>query len=94
MRDMTSGFECFSRRALEYILARGLKSRAHFFQTEIKFALRHWNWIEVPINYTNPSARLGMGSIREAFSNLWALYRESRFAAPAAPDTAPGRRAA
>lgn len=94
MRDMTSGFECFSRRALEYILVRGLKSRAHFFQTEIKFALRYWHWVEVPIHYTNPSARLGMGSIREAFSNLWGLYRESCRVAPAIPEAAPGRRAA
>jgi dolichol-phosphate mannosyltransferase len=94
MRDMTSGFECFSRRALEYVLARGLKSRAHFFQTEIKFALRHWNWVEVPIIYTNPSARLGMGSIREAFSNLWALYQEARHAAQPIQEAVPGRRAA
>jgi dolichol-phosphate mannosyltransferase len=94
MRDMTSGFECFSRRALEHVLARGLKSRAHFFQTEIKFALRHWNWVEVPINYTNPSARLGMGSIGEAFRNLWDLFREARTAQPAAPETVTGRRAA
>lgn len=93
MRDMTSGFECFSRRALEYVLARGLQSRAHFFQTEIKFALRDWSWTEVPINYKNPSARLGMGSIREAIRNLWALYRESRTAVRS-PATAHGRRAA
>lgn len=95
MRDMTSGFECFSRRALEYVLARGLKSRAHFFQTEIKFALRHWNWVEVPIHYRNPSARLGLGSIREAFRNLWDLFREAHTATkPTGPASAAKRRAA
>jgi dolichol-phosphate mannosyltransferase len=77
MRDMTSGFECFSRRALEAVLAHGVRSRAHFFQTEIKFLLRHWNWREVPIHYTNPSKSVGAGSLKEAFRNLWALYREA-----------------
>src|SRR5262245_9455656 len=55
MKDMTGGFECFSRRALEAVLEHGVRSRAHFFQTEIKFLLRDWHWIEVPITYRNPS---------------------------------------
>jgi dolichol-phosphate mannosyltransferase len=78
MRDMTSGFECFSRRALEAVLTRGVRSRAHFFQTEIKFLMRDWKWVEVPIHYRNPSKRLGSSSLKEAFRNLWALYREKR----------------
>jgi dolichol-phosphate mannosyltransferase len=80
MKDMTGGFECFSRRALEAILAHGVRSRAHFFQTEIKFLLRHWNWTEVPITYRNPSKSVGTASLKEAFRNLWQLYRESRAA--------------
>jgi dolichol-phosphate mannosyltransferase len=75
MRDMTGGYECFSRRALEAVLARGVRSRAHFFQTEIKFMLRNFRWTEVPIHYHNPSARLGTSSLKEAFANLWHLYR-------------------
>ena len=78
MRDMTSGFECFSRRALEAVLARGVRSRAHFFQTEIKFLMRGWKWVELPIHYRNPSKRLGSSTLKEAFRNLWALYREGR----------------
>jgi dolichol-phosphate mannosyltransferase len=78
MRDMTSGFECFSRRALEAVLARGVRSRAHFFQTEIKFQMRDWNWTEVPITYRNPSRSVGVGSLKEALHNLWLLYRDSR----------------
>ncbi len=80
MKDMTGGFECFSRRALEAIMARGVRSRAHFFQTEINFTLRHWKRTEVPIDYRNPSKSVGMASLQEAFRNLWALYRESRAA--------------
>lgn len=78
MRDMTSGFECFSRAAMEHVLRRGVRSRAHFFQTEIRFMLRHWNWVEVPISYCNPSKSLGSGSLKEAFVNLYHLMQDAR----------------
>jgi dolichol-phosphate mannosyltransferase len=80
MRDMTGGYECFSRRALEAVLAHGVRSRAHFFQTEIKFLLRDLRWTEVPIHYRNPSSRLGSASLKEAVSNLWHLYRNKNAA--------------
>ena len=75
MHDMTSGFEMFSRRALEYVLNRGVESRANFFQTEIKYMLRDWRWIEVPINYRSTSSRIASSSISEAVRNLWKLRR-------------------
>ena len=78
MRDMTSGFECFSRAAMLHVLRCGVVSRAHFFQTEIKFMLRDYNWVEVPISYQNPSKRVGASTIGEAFRNLWRLYRQAR----------------
>ena len=92
MRDMTGGFECFSRRALEAVLARGVRSRAHFFQTEIKVMMHDWKWTEVPIHYKNPSKSVGKSSLSEAFRNLWALAREKRQTSPAAqPPRAPAR---
>lgn len=75
MKDMTSGFECFSRRAMEHVLARGVQSRAHFFQTEIRHMLRRWSWVEVPISYADPSPRVGSASIVEALRVLWQLRR-------------------
>jgi dolichol-phosphate mannosyltransferase len=51
MRDMTSGFEMFSRQAMTHVIAHGVRSRANFFQTEIKYLLRGWRWVEVPITY-------------------------------------------
>jgi dolichol-phosphate mannosyltransferase len=80
MKDMTSGFEGFSRRAMQQVVERGVRSRGHFFQTEIKYQLRNWKWTEVPIHYRNPSASVGRQSIQEAFRNLWLLYRERRAA--------------
>ena len=38
MRDMTSGFECFNRKAMERVLEQGISSKTNFFQTEIRQA--------------------------------------------------------
>lgn len=76
MSDMTSGFECFTHRALRHVVDRGVRSRAHFFQTEIRFMLRDWSCVEVPITYSHPSAGCGWSSIREALSVLSGLRRE------------------
>ncbi len=51
MADMTSGFEIFSRPTLEAVMARGIVSRGHFFQTEIKAYLRNMRCVEVSIHY-------------------------------------------
>jgi dolichol-phosphate mannosyltransferase len=73
LTDMTSGFELFSREALELVLRRGIQSRAHFFQTEIKTYCRNLRVTEVPIHYRAPSARLGLRAIKESFRQLWRL---------------------
>lgn len=72
--DMTSGFELFSRDALNMVLSRGVRSKAHFFQTEIKVFCRNLRFVEVPITYRAASPRLGSASIREAFVQLWHLF--------------------
>jgi dolichol-phosphate mannosyltransferase len=77
MKDMCSGFECFSRAAMAEVLSQGVRSRAHFFQTEIRVMLQDWKWVEVPINYHNPSKGLmGSGPVKEALTNLWRLRKE------------------
>ena len=72
--DMTSGFELFSRETLNMIIGRGIHSRAHFFQTEIKTYCRNLKFVEVPITYKAASARLGTSSIKEAFRQLWRMF--------------------
>jgi dolichol-phosphate mannosyltransferase len=83
MRDMTSGFEMFSRRAMAHVLRRGVRSRANFFQTEIKYMLRNARWTEVPINYRSTNDHIASGSIGEALRNLWKLRAGSREEGPA-----------
>ena len=76
MRDMTSGFQCFSRAALARVVERGVRSRAHFFQTEIRLMMHDVRWTELPIRYANPSPGVGSASLREALGVLWQLRRE------------------
>jgi dolichol-phosphate mannosyltransferase len=74
LKDMTSGFELFSRAALEMVLRRGIQSRAHFFQTEIKAYCRNLRVAEVPIHYRSPSPGLSSSVLADSFKQLWRLY--------------------
>ncbi|GJM21863.1 MAG: dolichol-phosphate mannosyltransferase [Planctomycetota bacterium] len=78
MRDMTSGFQCFSARALRHVLEHGLRSRAGFYQTEVRHLLRDWNWVEVPIRYVSDLARPHRNSVGESLRLLRVLRREAR----------------
>jgi dolichol-phosphate mannosyltransferase len=78
MRDMTSGFEMFSRKAMAFVLAKGVRSRANFFQTEIKYMLRNWNWIELPITYISTKGNVPKDSIRESIVVLWQIRKEKQ----------------
>jgi dolichol-phosphate mannosyltransferase len=73
--DMTSGFELFSRDTLTMAINRGIQSRAHFFQTEIKTYCRNLKFVEVPITYRAASPRLGLPAVKEAFRQLWRLFQ-------------------
>jgi dolichol-phosphate mannosyltransferase len=78
MTDMTSGFECFSRKALQRVLQKGVASKANFFQTEIRWMMHEFRWLEVPITYENTNFHIGRSSIREAFRILWQLRRAEK----------------
>jgi len=76
LKDMTSGFEMFTRDALRKVLDKGIQSRGHFFQTEIKAYCRDMQIVEVPIHYRAPSQRVTGSVILDAFKNLFRLFRE------------------
>ncbi len=76
LKDMTSGFEMFTSAVLQRVLDKGIKSRGHFFQTEIKAYCRNMRIVEVPIFYRAPSQRVTGGVILDAFKNLFRLFRE------------------
>lgn len=78
LTDMTSGFELFTRAALEQVLASGIHSRGHFFQTEIKAHCQSLRVAEVPIHYRSASDSVNKSVLKDAFRNLWRLYRARR----------------
>ena len=75
LKDMTSGFELFTRSALQEVLDKGIRSRGHFFQTEIKVHCRNLRIAEVPITYRAASDSVNQNVVKDAFSNLWRLFR-------------------
>jgi dolichol-phosphate mannosyltransferase len=86
LSDMTSGFELFSRAALQEVLERGVNSRGHFFQTEIKAHCHGLRVAEVPIHYRAASDSVNNNVLKDALRNLWRLFRarvaEARAGAP------------
>ena len=83
MHDMTSGFECFTRAALTHVVTRGVRSRAHFFQTEIRAMMQaSFRWTEIPIHYGCPSKSVGKNSLTDAFKSLAALRRDYKARSP------------
>ena len=75
MTDMTSGFECFNRSAMRHVLANRVRSRANFFQTEIRHMMHRFRWKEIPIVYVNDQVRVGRSALRESFRILFHLAR-------------------
>lgn len=69
-KDMTSGYQAFRRDVLERLLQRPLLSKAHFYQTEVRYLLRKEKAIEVPIHYRAPSPRVSRKAIVNSFAVL------------------------
>jgi dolichol-phosphate mannosyltransferase len=76
MKDMTSGFELFTRETMQAVLDRGVESKAHFFQTEIRHQMHNYRWVEVPIKYRNDHPQIGGSTVRESLRILFKLRRE------------------
>ncbi|MBN2590387.1 MAG: glycosyltransferase [Sedimentisphaerales bacterium] len=75
LKDMTSGFELFTKSTLEAVLKNGIISRGHFFQTEIKVFCHRFHIAEVPIHYRSPSKSVNTGVLKDAFGNLFRLFK-------------------
>ena len=87
LSDMTSGFEAFDAKLLAQIVNYPLKSRAHFFQTELRYLCRKTTHIEIPIIHCSPAKQVAPASILNAISCLlsYTLLRFT-FNAPALKD--------
>lgn len=74
LKDMTSGFELFTADALRYALDRGIRSRFHYFQTEIKVYCHIFRIAEVPIHYMAASPSVGSGALMDSLKVLRQLF--------------------
>jgi dolichol-phosphate mannosyltransferase len=71
MWDMTSGFQGFHSYVVGEFLKYPLKSKAHFYQTELRYLLRKTRYREVPIHYRAPSASVSKNAIRNSLDCLF-----------------------
>jgi len=74
MHDTTSGYQGFHRNVVEAFLSYGLLSKAHFYQTELRYLLRETRYMEVPIHYRAPSPSVSQGALVNSLQVLWHYF--------------------
>ena len=76
MKDMTSGYQGFHANVVREFLAYPLKSKAHFYQTELRYLLRNKRHMEVPIHYRAPSPSVSDKAIKNSIDTLWYYFTQ------------------
>jgi dolichol-phosphate mannosyltransferase len=74
LKDMTSGYQGFTRQMVEKFTAYRMKSTAHFYQTELRYLLRKYKQVEIPIHYKVPSPRVAESAIKNSFAVLFYYF--------------------
>ena len=72
--DMTSGYQGFHAPIVKQILDYGLLSKAHFYQTEVRYLLRKKRFAEIPIHYRAPSPSVSQRAITNSLSVLFYYF--------------------
>ncbi len=75
MYDMTSGFQGFHRDVVKRFLGYPLLSKAHFYQTELRYLLRYSRYAEIPIHYKAPSPRVSRGAVIDSIKVLLHYFK-------------------
>jgi dolichol-phosphate mannosyltransferase len=74
LRDMTSGYQGFTAAVVAQFVHYPLLSKAHFYQTELRYLLRGKTYRELPIHYKAPSPRVSSKAIRNSFEVLFHYF--------------------
>lgn len=74
-RDMTSGYMGFHADVCRKFVEHGLLSKAHFYQTEVRYLLRYQRYVEAPIHYMAPSPRVSKKAIKNSLSCLFYYWK-------------------
>lgn len=83
MYDMTSGFQGFHANIVEKFVTYGFLSKAHFYQTELRYLLRKSRYSEIPIHYRAPSPSVSKKAIYNSFHVLFHyFFLRLKFKAP------------
>lgn len=70
LHDMTSGYQGFHLAVVKQFADYPLLSKAHFYQTELRYLLRKKHFTEIPIHYTSPSPRVTIKAVFNSFNVL------------------------
>lgn len=84
MYDMTSGFQGFHSKVVGELLNYQLLSKAHFYQTEVRYLLRKKRFAEIPIHYQAPSPSVSNKAIFNSISVLKHYFFQRVFSKPIA----------
>lgn len=74
MYDMTSGYQGFHAKIVEKFVNYNLLSKAHFYQTELRYLLRKTRFSEIPIHYRAPSPSVSKKTIYNSFDVLFHYF--------------------
>ena len=74
MYDMTSGYQGFHSTIVNKFLEYPLLSKAHFYQTELRYLLRNTRYAEIPIHYRAPSPSVSNKAIKNSISVLFHYF--------------------
>ena len=70
LKDMTSGYQGFTKEVVARFAWYPLRSQAHFYQTELRYLLRKYKYREIPISYKTPSPSVRAGSVTNSLATL------------------------
>jgi dolichol-phosphate mannosyltransferase len=74
LKDMTSGYQGFTKEVVARFTSYPLHSTAHFYQTELRYLLRNYHGKEIPITYKTPSPSIRAGSVLNSLGTLWFYF--------------------
>lgn len=74
MYDMTSGYQGFHASVVKQFIDYPLLSKAHFYQTELRYLLRNKRYAEIPIHYRAPSPSVSKNAIIDSIRVLFFYF--------------------
>ena len=76
MYDMTSGYQGFHAKIVREFVDYPFLSKAHFYQTELRYLLRKKRYAEIPIHYRAPSPSVSRNAIANSLTVLFYYFKK------------------